>query len=105
VILASVGGDRAVLRELVELFVAQASGTLVEIRRCVEESDAGGLERAAHLLRGSASNFGPSAVPESALVLELMGRSGVLDGAPSRLSGLAIELEKLSGDLKAMVGA
>jgi CheY-like chemotaxis protein/two-component sensor histidine kinase len=105
VILARVGGDRVLLRELVDLFLAQASGTLAELGRALDEGDAGGLERAAHLLRGSASNFGPGAVPQSAFVLEQMGRSGVLDGASPRLAELALQLGDLYRDLKAMVGA
>lgn len=74
--------------------------------RIPDETDphAGKLEQAAHLLRGSASNFGPGAVAESALVLEQMGRSGVLDGAPPRLAELTRDLEDLSRNLKAMVG-
>jgi signal transduction histidine kinase/DNA-binding response OmpR family regulator/HPt (histidine-containing phosphotransfer) domain-containing protein/HAMP domain-containing protein len=105
VILARIGGDRVLLHELVDLFLAQASGTLAELRRALDEGDAGKLEQAAHLLRGSASNFGPGAVPQSALALEQMGRSGVLDGAPTRLAELTRDLEDLSRNLKSMIGA
>jgi len=105
VILARIGGDRALLKELVELFLEEASGMLAGLRRALEEGDAGKLEQAAHLLRGSASNFGPGAVPRAALVLEEMGRSGVLDGAPARLAELDRALEDLSRDLKAMIAA
>jgi signal transduction histidine kinase/CheY-like chemotaxis protein/HPt (histidine-containing phosphotransfer) domain-containing protein len=105
VILGRVGGDRVLLRELVDLFLEQASGTVAEMALALDEGDAGRLERAAHLLRGSASNFGPGAVPRSALVLEQMGRSGVLDGASPRLAELSRDLEDLSRDLRAMVGA
>jgi len=105
VILARIGGDRALLEELVDLFLAEASEALAELGRALDEGDAGKLARAAHLLRGSASNFGPGAVPESALVLEQMGRSGVLDGASPRLAVLTRDLEDLFRSLKAMVGA
>ncbi|MHB1047250.1 MAG: response regulator [Thermoanaerobaculia bacterium] len=104
-VLARVEGDRALLRELVDLFVPQAAATLAALRRSVEAGDAGGVDRAAHLLRGSASNFGASAVLETALALEQMGRSGLLDGAPSRLSDLEREMDELSLALETMLAS
>ncbi len=104
-ILARVEGDRALLRELVDLFVPQAAGTVAELQRSVDAGDAGGVERAAHLLRGSASNFGTSDVLETAFALEQMGRSGLLDGAHSRLSDLRRELDELLVALETMVAS
>jgi CheY-like chemotaxis protein len=102
-ILDRVGGDRELLRELVDLFVAQAPRSLAEIRRCVEAGDARGLERAAHLVRGSAATFGAGAVSETAFTLEKLGRSGVLEGASFRVSDLGREMEVLLRDLKGEV--
>ena len=60
------------------------------------------LERAAHGLKGAASNFGASNVVAAALHLEIMGRSETIEGfAPAyrelekALSALRDELESL----------
>ena len=98
-----VGGDREFLRELVDLFVAEAPRALAEIRRSVDAGDAGALERAAHLVRGSASTFGAAVVSETALALENQGRSGILEGASFRVADLGREMEILLRDLKGAV--
>ncbi len=98
-----VGGDRALLRELVDLFAAEAPRALTEIRRSVDAGDAGALERAAHLVRGSASTFGAAVVSETALTLENQGRSGILEGASFRVADLGREMEVLLRDLKGAV--
>jgi len=102
-VLRRMDGDRELLRELVDLFVVQAPRAVAEIRRCLEAGDAAGVERTAHLIRGSALNFGTSAVTEAAFVLERMGRSGVLSGAESSLSELERGLERLLADLRGML--
>ncbi|MHB8799577.1 MAG: hybrid sensor histidine kinase/response regulator [Thermoanaerobaculia bacterium] len=99
-VLERVGGDRELFGELVDLFVEQAPGVLAEIRRSAEAGDAPGLERAAHLIRGSASTFGAIGVSEAALALEKLGRSGVIDGASLHVSDLGREMDVLLNDLK-----
>jgi CheY-like chemotaxis protein/HPt (histidine-containing phosphotransfer) domain-containing protein len=102
-VLRRMEGDRDLLRELVELFAAQAPRSIAEIHRCLEARDAGGLERAAHLIRGSALNFGMSPAAEAAFMLERLGRSGVLNGAATSLSELERGLERLLDDLRGML--
>jgi len=102
-ILGRVEGDRTFLRELVDIFVAEAPRTFAEIERCATEGDAGGMVRAAHLMRGSVSNFGANAAVEPARALEQMGRSGLTQEASARVSELGRALESLYADLKGML--
>lgn len=102
-ILERVEGDREFLRELVDIFLAETPKTFAEIERCATEGDAGGLERAAHLMRGSVSHFGANAAVESARALEQMGRSGLTQEASARVAELGRALESLYQDLKGML--
>lgn len=51
-------GEENVLESLVTIFVQSAPSVLAEARAAYEERDAARLSRAAHLLKGSCSNFG-----------------------------------------------
>lgn len=58
--------------------------------------------RAAHALKGSASNFGAAGVTELSLRLEEQGRDGKLDGASSLYDSLAGAVDRLRGQLEAL---
>jgi HPt (histidine-containing phosphotransfer) domain-containing protein len=77
------------------------------IRGAIERSDAQGLERAAHKLKGTVANFSARASYDVALRLEWMGRGGHLEQAREALGELDSALEelrpvllKLSGGIK-----
>lgn len=94
-VMARLDGDRSLLAELAERFQTEAPRMLSEVRRCCEAADAGGLERAAHSLRGCVSVFGASAVADAALALEVMARQGVLAGAGEKLAAVEREIRRL----------
>ncbi len=75
VALERLGGDEELLREVARLFLDEYPALLVEIREAVAARDADGLQRAAHSLKGSVSNFGADAAYNAAFVLEMMGRT------------------------------
>ena len=58
----------------------------------MDAADSVALERAAHTLKGSAGNFGPSRLAELALELELLGRTDDLGPAAAVLAELENEL-------------
>jgi CheY-like chemotaxis protein len=94
-LLARVEGDRDLLAELVEIFLTEGPQRLAEIRRCLNAGDAGGLERAAHTLRGSVLSFGGQMAARAAHALEIRGREGALRGAEGCIDDLARELDRL----------
>lgn len=88
VALERLGGDEELLREVARLFLDEYPVLLAEIRESVSLRDADGLQRAAHSLKGSVSNFGADAAYNAAFVLEMMGRTRDLAEADRGLAEL-----------------
>src|ERR1700742_4141085 len=72
--LARVGGDSELLHEIAELFIDEYPRSLIELRDAIAKGDAKAVERTAHGLKGSVSNFGAAAAVEAALTIETLGR-------------------------------
>ena len=98
--LASVDGDVGLLAEVAGLFVEECPRFMARIAGAMGERDAHELERAAHALKGSASNFGAYPVVEIASRLEMMGKEGDLAGGAEVLAALEQELPRLKGALE-----
>ncbi len=111
-LLARVGGDDQLLREIVGLFLEDAPRLFQDIRKALASGDAEGLRVAAHGLKGAAANFGANRVSEIALQLEMLGRDGIMAGAETvvaaggpgaQLAQLAEQLDRLSTALAGLV--
>jgi CheY-like chemotaxis protein/HPt (histidine-containing phosphotransfer) domain-containing protein len=76
-----VGGEPALLAELIDSFLEETPPLVRQIRQSLEAGDAAGLHRAAHTLKSSSRDFGADQLAEWAMELEAMGRAGSLDGA------------------------
>jgi HPt (histidine-containing phosphotransfer) domain-containing protein len=90
------GGDEQLLREIASLFLTEYPVLIEAIRSAVQRGDAHSLERNAHALKGSVSNFEASAAVNAAFRLESIGRSGNLEDADAGLE----QLEAVFSDLK-----
>ena len=88
-------GGLEILREMSNLVKLQAPKLLADIRSALELRDARLLRRSAHTLKGSVSYFGAERLVETALALELLGRSESFDGAPALLAALELELARV----------
>jgi HPt (histidine-containing phosphotransfer) domain-containing protein len=102
VALARVGGDGELLKEIAVLFLENYRDWLGDLRQATASGDAQMVERTAHGLKGSVSNFGASEAVEASLNLENLGRSGNLAGAAESLAALEAALETLRGDLESL---
>ena len=71
-VLNRLGGDHELLAEMASLFLEDGPRILRETRAAITRRDSKALERAAHTLKGSASNFTSHSVCEAALRLERM---------------------------------
>ena len=80
--LRNLGGDTALLEELVELFLQRYGAMLEAIRTALANRDQVAVEQAAHALKGTASNLCASEVVLSAGQLEAIGRLGTLAEGP-----------------------
>ncbi|WZP00664.1 Hpt domain-containing protein [Isosphaeraceae bacterium EP7] len=95
--------DIELISELVQIFLEDAPQLVEELGAALARGDTAQVHRSAHSLKGSASNFSAGPVVESALRLELMGKSGNLADAPSEFRALEANLLDLERDLKVLV--
>jgi HPt (histidine-containing phosphotransfer) domain-containing protein len=98
-LLALVGGNVPLLRELIDVFVAECLATLAEIAAAIQADDASRLRLAAHTLHGTAGTFGHRATCTLARALELRGGSGDLDGAEETFAALTQAVASLERGL------
>ncbi len=78
-LLASVGGDRAFVVELIDAYLSDAPIQLGAIDEATMAGDADALVRPAHTLKSSSATLGLRRLAAAARELEMAGRSGVLD--------------------------
>jgi HPt (histidine-containing phosphotransfer) domain-containing protein len=93
------GGDTEFIAELLSEFLTSAPELIGQIANAVERGDAHTLAHAAHTLKGSARSIGADSFAEYALVLEQMGKSAQLEGAPDALRTLQVQWDTLQHSL------
>jgi len=103
--LARVGGDADLLKEISRIFIDDCPRAMAELQDAAARRDCSLLERAAHGLKGAASNFGASSVVAAALHLEKMGRSGTFEGFAHALQELEKALSALRDELEALIAS
>jgi two-component system, sensor histidine kinase and response regulator len=81
VALRGVGGDQELLKEIIDIYLAEGPRWMAEIGVAVKRQDAATLQRVAHTLKGTVSAFGAAKVCELAQRLEDMGRNANVEGA------------------------
>ena len=90
-----VGGDRALLLELVGIFVAEAAARMAELRASLASQNVKELERVAHSLKGSAGILGAGELQQVCAELELAAAAKRFDVAPALLARLDHELGRV----------
>jgi two-component system, sensor histidine kinase and response regulator len=98
-ILDRVGGDTELLKEIASLFLEDCPKLLSEIRQAFQQGEQESLEKAAHSLKGSVSNFGAEAAVQAALRVENIGRQRDLAEAPQAIMRLEIEIARVIKEL------
>lgn len=102
VALSRVGGDVELLKEIAQLFLGDYPNTLADLHAAAASGDAKALERAAHGLKGSVSNFGARQAVEAARALEAMGRAQQLAEVEQVLRTLELALAALRPELESL---
>ncbi len=100
VALERLGGDEELLREVAGLFLDEYPMLMNEIRTAIMSRDSDALQRAAHSMKGSVSNFGADGVYQAAFVLEKKGRAGDFDALEPCINQLASALEQIHSALR-----
>ena len=101
-------GDPDIVAEVGGLFMKHSPDKVKAILEAAEKSDAKGLQMAAHSLKSSSAYVGAMRLSALARELEMMGRSGTLEGARESaetlqeefnraVKALQIEIERSSG--------
>ena len=103
--LARVGGDADLLKEIARIFIDDCPRAMAEMQDASARADCVLLERAAHGLKGAASNFGASNVVAAALHLEKMGRSGTVEGFAAAYLDLEKVLSALRDELESLIAS
>jgi two-component system, sensor histidine kinase and response regulator len=94
-LLARVGGNEALLQDLLAVFRDDSTRLLNELRQAHAAGDAAAVQQAAHTLKGMVGFFDMPAALEAAVQLETLGRQGDLAGAANLLLALEREIERI----------
>jgi len=97
--LAAVQGDKQLLGELVEAAVEDTADQWQAIREAVATGDAGGVQAAAHRLKGSIRYSGETTAYRVALRIEELARDGLLEGTHPWIEELGRSLVSLRCEL------
>jgi len=99
------GGDRELLQEVLGVFVEETDHWLRDLRDAATARDAERLRRAAHTVKGAASNCGSEKTSSLANAVEQLAASGDLAAAVERADDLAASLSRLSSSVSAYLRA
>ena len=96
------GSEPEDLRELIELFLDDSRRRLADLGPAVERGDAAAVERGAHALKGSISNFFAPLATTAAQRLEQLAADGEVSSWPAALGDLEREFARLEPVLVAL---
>ena len=95
-----VDGDRALLAELIVIFLEDCPRRLHELEQAVKESNAIGVSQAAHSLKGMVACFGARPAQSLAGEMEGLGKAGELAKTSDLLPTLLLEFARVMNHLK-----
>jgi HPt (histidine-containing phosphotransfer) domain-containing protein len=97
--LALAGGDRELLRLMIDLFLDSCPGDLAALGEAIRRGDPGALRSAAHKFLGQVGAFSASA-QQATRQLHQMAQAGTLDEAEAVYAGLEGQVEGLQAALR-----
>jgi CheY-like chemotaxis protein/HPt (histidine-containing phosphotransfer) domain-containing protein len=98
-LLARVGGNLAMLRELISVFRQDSAPIMTSLAQALAENDCKTVHLQAHTIKGMINFFGGPAVSELAFQLEKMGSAGECRGGQEAFDVLRCKLERMQGEL------
>ncbi|HKX30189.1 MAG TPA: Hpt domain-containing protein [Blastocatellia bacterium] len=94
-LMAIVDGDTDFLQNIVEVFLETYEGQIVDIREAIAHRNSDKLYKSAHSLKGALGAIYAKAAFESAMQLEIMGRTESWTDVDQKLKMLEHEVELL----------
>ena len=104
-LLDSVMGDRVLLTEMAELWLADSAKQESQIRNGLASGDTIMVQRAAHALKGSVGTFQASAAQDAAHQLEISAQDADLVGARKAFERLLTQIDLVRQDLRQLARA
>jgi len=89
------GGAVGVVRELIDLFLADAPGHISQLWSALHAHDGSALRAVAHRLLSSVENLGARRMAELCTELERCGRTSEIEAAPGILTALGEEFDRV----------
>jgi two-component system, sensor histidine kinase and response regulator len=102
-LLAGFGGNKKVLREVIDMFLVDGPEHLTALRRALDAVDAQALSSSAHALKGSVGLFVQAGAFETARQLERTGKAGDLQSAGALLASLETDMRALDTALRSLL--
>lgn len=93
-------GDRALLAELIEIFLEDCPRRLHDLEQAVKEGSAIRVSQTAHSLKGMVACFNARSAHRLAEEMEGLGRAGDLSKTSDLLSTLLLEFARVMNHLK-----
>jgi HPt (histidine-containing phosphotransfer) domain-containing protein len=82
------GGDEALAREVLEMFLDEGAKALDRVEKAASDGDSGELEKAAHYFKGMSANISAAALRDACYRMERLGAEGAADESGDILSAL-----------------
>jgi len=102
-LLAGFGGNKKVLREVIDMFLVDGPEHLTALRRAIDAADAQALSSSAHALKGSVGLFVQAGAFETARQLERTGKADDLQSAGALLASLETDMRALDTALRSLL--
>lgn len=93
--LRRMGNDSELFQEMISLLRSDAPPLIETIREAYDAGDCSRMQRAAHTLKGLASNFGAERAVAAAAALERLAKTNQAAGIPAALTELEESLDEL----------
>jgi CheY-like chemotaxis protein len=101
-LLSLVGGEFDKLAMLIDSFLQDAPQLLAELDRSIASGDASGVRRVAHSLKSNGTDLGALTFSSLCKELEMLGKSGELEGAVELAARIKAEFEQARAALAAI---
>jgi HPt (histidine-containing phosphotransfer) domain-containing protein len=99
------GGDFAYLAELIDSFLEDAPKMIADLDSFIKNNDSAGVQRIGHSLKSNGADFGANTFSELCKELEMVGKSGALDGADELATRIVKEYSRVEAALKSVLQA
>lgn len=101
-LLESFGGDKEFLGEMLDAFFEDSPRQLEAAQAGLDAGDAEAVRRAAHSMKSSCANFGALTLSAQCRELEMLARTGSLEGGAEQLARIVTGYETAQAALKAI---